>query len=178
MKQIALAIVALYLFAFRLPFAGEGNIRSEQSKVSFSISHASGKVKGTFSGLTGTVRFREEDLPGSSMEASLDAGTINTNNRARDADLRKKKFFHVALFPQIRFKSTEISKSADGYQVRGNLTIKEITREVAIPFQQEKKGDETVFTGSFTVNRKDFNLGLKTFPPIGKTATVTIVAAQ
>ena len=176
MKKILLICAVLFGFAFSTALVLPDEVAPDQSQVTFSMSHLGGKVTGTFTGLQGNVIFDENNLAGSSMDVSLDANSIDTKNRARDKDLRGKKFFEVEKYPRIHFKSLEISKTADGYQVRGQLTIKDVTREEIIPFKVEKQGDVSVFTGSLTVNRKNYNLGKSSFPPIGKEAQVDIKA--
>ena len=176
MKNLLLLLAVVFGFAFRSGFFFPDQVAPDQSSVTFSMSHLGGTVTGTFTGMEGSVVFDENNLGGSSMDVSLDAKSIDTKNRARDSDLRGKKFFDVENYPRIRFKSLEISKAPDGYQVRGQVTIKDVTREEIIPFKVEKQGDVSVFTGSFTVNRKNYNLGKSSFPPIGKEAKVEIKA--
>ena len=176
MKNLLLLLVVLFGFAFSSGLTLPDQVAPDQSSVTFSMSHLGGTVTGTFTGLEGSVIFDENNLAGSSMDVSLDAKSIDTKNRARDSDLRGKKFFDVENHPRIHFKSIEIIKAPEGYQVRGHLTIKDVTREEIIPFKVEKQGDVSVFTGAFTVNRKNYNLGKSSFPPIGKEAQVEIKA--
>ena len=175
-KYIQVAVFVFLIVAFSEATAQTGQIKESGSNVTFSISHATGKVTGTFTGMQGSVNFDEQNPAAGSMEATVNAATINTNNRARDKDLRNEKFFYTEKYPEIHFRSKEISQTANGYQVKGDLTIKDQTKEIVIPFEQEKKDGQRIFTGTVTINRKDFNLGLKTFPPMGKNANVTIVA--
>lgn len=147
-----------------------------QSQVTFRVNHLGGKVTGTFKGLEGSVFFDENNLAGSSMEVWLAAESVDTNNRARDKDLRKEKFFDVARFPRVSFRSKEIGRTATGFQVRGDLTIKDQTHEETIPFTVTKTEAGAFFNGSFTVDRKKYNLGKSSFPPIGKAVEVEISA--
>ena len=174
MKKLAFLLLLFISLAFKVLLNTPDQVVTDSSKVTFSVSHVSGRVKGTLTGLEGTVVFDENNLSGSSMDVSLDANSVDTNNRARDKDLRKKKFFDVSVYPRVHFKSKEISKAADGFQVRGDLTIKDQTREVVIPFRVQQLENGRLFTGEFTLNRKDFDLGKSAFPPIGKTVTVNI----
>jgi polyisoprenoid-binding protein YceI len=176
MKSLLLILAVILGFAFHSGLVFPDQVAPDQSAVTFSINHLGGKVTGTFSGIEGSVIFDENNLGGSSMDVSLDAKTIDTKNRARDKDLRGKKFFDVENYPRVHFKSLEIIKVAEGYEVRGQLTIKDVTREEIIPFKVEKQGEVRVFSGAFTVNRKNYNLGKSSFPPIGKEAKVEIKA--
>lgn len=176
MKKLLLLFAVFLGFAFGVRFMFPDQVAPDQSSITFTVSHISGKVTGTFTGMEGSVIFDENNLAGSSMDVSLDANTIDTKNRARDSDLRDKKFFDVEKYPRIHFKSLEISKAAEGFQVRGQLTIKDVTKEETIPFKVEKQGDARIFTGSFTVKHKEYGVGKSSFPPIGKTAQVEIKA--
>jgi polyisoprenoid-binding protein YceI len=176
MRKRILFLLAGWLLTCGFNKAAFAQIVTEQSKVTFSVGHTTGTVNGTITGMQGTVNFDENNPAASTMQATVDAATVNTDNRARDSDLRKEKFFHVEKYPQIKFQSKSIAKTANGYEVTGNLTIKDQTHEVVIPFQREQKGSEAVYTGHFSLNRKDYNLGKSAFPPMGKTVNVTILA--
>lgn len=177
MRKMKLLLVLFLLFTVAFSQKSVAQIIiTEKSKVTFSVSHMTGTVEGTIMGMQGTVNFDENNLTGSTMQASVEAKTVDTGNNARDSDLRKDKFFQVERYPQVKFQSRTISKTAEGYQVTGDLTIKARTREVIIPFQREVKNGETIYTGQFSLNRKDYDLGKSAFPPMGKTVKVNIVA--
>src|SRR5687767_2799974 len=80
-----------------------GQIISDRSKITFQVKHVTGTVEGTISGMQGTVSFDENNLSGSNMAATVESKTVDTQNNARDSDLRKAKFFDVDKYPQVRF---------------------------------------------------------------------------
>jgi polyisoprenoid-binding protein YceI len=90
----------------------------------------------------------------------VDIDSINTKNADRDAHLKSDDFFNAEQFPQMTFRS----KSFDGENLTGDLTIRDITKEVSLdvdfngvavdPYGQTKAGFE--LTGK--INRKDFGL--------------------
>jgi len=176
MKKFAFLLLLCFAFAFKILRSEPDQVVAENAKVTFAVSHVSGTVTGTLTGLQGNVVFVENNLAGSSMNVSLDANSVDTKNRARDSDLRDKKFFDVGTYPRVQFKSKEITKSGEGFQVRGDLTIKDQTHEVLIPFKVTKQENGRFFTGKFTLDRRDYNLGKSVFPPVGKTVDVTIEA--
>ncbi|MBK0404002.1 YceI family protein [Adhaeribacter sp. BT258] len=176
MKKILRFLLIGFLLALGSRKLVIAQIIPSQSKVTFSISHMGGTVDGTITGMQGTVNFDENNLAASNMQATVDAATVNTENRARDSDLRKEKFFDAERYPQIKFQSKSFAKTAQGYKVTGDLTIKDRTHEVTIPFQREQQGSEVVYSGNITLNRKDYNLGKSAFPPMGKTVKVHILA--
>jgi len=114
------------------------------------------KVKGTFKGMEGTVVFKQKDLKSSAFQVCIDATTLNTKNSLRDKHLRYKDFFDTDTYPTICFQSSEIKQeNGSKYIVRGKLTIRDVTKEVSIPFTYENN----TFLGEFTINRKDYNVG-------------------
>ena len=76
------------------------------SNVSFSIRHFFSRVAGRFNDFSGTIQQDQKDLANSSVEATIQAASIFTNNERRDQDLRSSHFFAVDSFPTITFKST------------------------------------------------------------------------
>ncbi len=128
-------------------------------------------VKGSLSDLNGTIIFDENDLNSSSFDVNANTATINTGSEKRDEHLKSEDFFFVKNYPSIRFKSTSIKATNGTYQAIGNLTILETTKEITIPFTFENN----VFSGSFSINRLDYNLGKK-FPTlvVGKNIQISI----
>ncbi|MCU1259706.1 MAG: YceI family protein [Bryobacterales bacterium] len=122
-------------------------------------------VRGTFSGITGTVIYDAANLGASSVEAEIDASTINTGDEKRDAHLKSPDFLDVEKYPKITFKSKSIAKAGDDVKVTGDLTIHGVTREVVItaePLAPETKdpwgGIRTGTTATTKIKRSDFGL--------------------
>ncbi len=86
-------------------------------------------VKGQFTGVSGSLSLDENDLTLSHVEATIDAASINTREPQRDTHLKSPDFFDVEKFPTLSFKSTHVSRNADGgLTVAGDLTIHGVTR--------------------------------------------------
>lgn len=135
-------------------------IDASRSVVNFSASNlAINTVTGTLTDMKGVVQFDPANLGQSRFETTVAAATIFTDNEERDTHLKNEDFFEVETYPLIRFQSESIKKSGSGYEVTGKLTIKDVTKEVSIPFSVVKSGSERTFTGNFKVNRKEFHLG-------------------
>lgn len=132
------------------------NIDAQHSKVRFKVSNLLiGSVKGTFQGMKGQVEFKPEDLEHSSLQACIQVNTINTGIDLRDKDLMSERFFDLDHFSEICFRSESIRSSDDGYVAEGKLTMHGVTKDVEIPFTV----DGNVMSGSFTINRLDYNIG-------------------
>lgn len=131
------------------------------SKVGFSIKNFGVKVSGTFTGLKGTIHFDPAKPEASSIDVSVDANSINTDNNKRDNHLRKEEYFDVEKFKTLHYKSTSIKKlsGANQYHAEGNLTIKGVAKQVGFDFTATSKSPGYLFEGSFEINRRDFGVG-------------------
>jgi len=123
-------------------------------------------VRGGFSSVTGTIVYDSENPAASTIEAVIDATTINTLDAQRDAHLQSADFLDVATFPTITFKSTKVAGSGKGeLQVTGDLTIHGVTKPVVLkvdgptaegkdPFGNTRIGA----SASTKIKRSDFGL--------------------
>ncbi len=164
------AVAALSGAAFSLPVAAQAaryEIDADHSTAQFAVKHMMvATVRGEFTMLSGVVNIDDKNLKQSSIEATFDAGTINTRVEKRDAHLRSADFFDVAKFPKVVFKSTAVKKTGAGtYAVTGNLTLHGVTKAVVLavesPANEVKDPYGNVKRGAVattTINRKDFGL--------------------
>ena len=142
------------------------NIDGAHSGVHFAIRHmVVSKVRGRFSTFGGTLTLDPADLTRSTIDVHIDAASIDTGTAQRDAHLRSPDFFDVEQFPELRYVSKRIeSLGGDRYRVLGELTIKDVTREVPLDvelggFAKDPWGNERVgFVASTAIDRKDFGL--------------------
>ncbi len=117
-------------------------------------------VDGAIGDLQANVQFNPANLQTSTVEASVDVNTINTDNSSRDEHLKSEDFFDIAHYPKITLKSVLFKhKSGNNYTGSFNLTIKNKTKLVEVPFIFTQKGNEMAFKGSFKLNRLDFGIG-------------------
>jgi len=131
-----------------------------RSAITFKIKNMGIGVDGSFGGLQVDAQFDPADLPKSNISASVDAGTINSDNSSRDDHLKGEDFFDVAHYPKITLKSVTFKhKSGNNYTGQFNLTIKGKTKLVDIPFTFSQKGNTLAFKASFKLNRLDFGVG-------------------
>jgi polyisoprenoid-binding protein YceI len=143
-----------------LSFATNWKADTANSKIDFTVKGIFGTVHGSFTGLQASIQFSEKDLNSSSMTASIDAKSVSTGISLRNSDLRnKEEWLNTDKYPRINFKSTQFEKTAEGFKVHGELTIKGITKPVEIPFTFSDKDGSGVFKGQFTIPRLEFNLG-------------------
>jgi polyisoprenoid-binding protein YceI len=107
-------------------------VDTSHSGISFSVRHLMiAKVRGSFAKWSATVDFDEANPAQSKIEAHIDAASLDTKEEKRDAHLRSADFFDVATFPELVFKSREITRDDGDYVVAGDLTIHGVTRQHA-----------------------------------------------
>jgi polyisoprenoid-binding protein YceI len=130
------AVSTLLLAAAGAAVAGDTYVVDPvHSYVGFQVKHMMvTNVKGTFDTFEGTIDLDPADPTKSSVTFSIDVASINTKNEKRDTHLRTGDFFDVEHHPQITFKSKRIEKREGGYTAVGDLTIRGVTKEVALPF--------------------------------------------
>jgi polyisoprenoid-binding protein YceI len=159
MKNIRTLFVALLLSSN--VFAQTYTASDEGSNVHFTIKNFGIKTGGDFTGLKGTIVFNPKALATSSMNVSVNANSVNTDNGSRDKHLRKEEYFNVEKFPLLTFVSTKITESstAGRFFVIGNLTIKGVTKSVQFGFSATPSATGYLFAGDFEINRKDFGVG-------------------
>jgi polyisoprenoid-binding protein YceI len=149
-------------------------IDSNHSQVNFQIRHMGvSTVRGSISGITGTVVWDAKDPSKSSVEATITTKTVSTNNEKRDADLRSPSFFDVEKYPTMTFKSTSVTSAGGKLQVVGDLTLGGVTKSVTLDVDgptppQKGQHDKLVigFSISGLLKRSDFNFGQKYGSPI------------
>lgn len=136
------------------------------SSVQFSVRHLMiSNVRGTFTGVKGTVAYDSNNPSATTVEAEIDSSTINTLEEKRDAHLKTAEFLDVEKFPAIKFHSTGVEKHGDGFKVTGDLTLHGVTKPVVLtveevaPETKDPWGYTRVGASAKTkINRSDFGL--------------------
>jgi polyisoprenoid-binding protein YceI len=138
-------------------------IDSVHSGAHFTVRHMMvSNVRGEFGAVTGTLNLDEKDVTKSTVEASIDATTINTREPKRDTHLKSPDFFDVAKFPTITFKSKKVEAAGAGkLKVTGDLTMHGVTKSVVLDVEGPgaAMGNKRGASATTKINRKDFGLG-------------------
>lgn len=153
-------LLSLIILAANLPITQFSPV-DNGSSVQFKIKNFGINTGGSFTGLQGAIRFDRNNFNESSFDVSIDANTINTGNDARDNHLRKDTYFDVKTYPRIHFLSTKVTLSPKPGELLlfGKLTIKNKTKDIFFPFSATPTNDGYLFKGTFTINRRDFDVG-------------------
>lgn len=134
------------------------------SDVSFQVRHFVSKVRGRFKQFEGRFDLNKAKPEASTVEFTIKAASIDTENENRDNDLRGPNFFEVEKFPDITFKSSKIvARGQDRYDVTGTFTMKGVSKEITLPVSvlgtmKDARGERAAFETATVLNRKDYGL--------------------
>lgn len=146
--------------------AGTWDIDPSHTRIGFSARHAMvTKVRGAFNDVSGYAVVNPENPSASEIEIRVQLASIDTRNEQRDEHLRSADFFDVENYPEMIFTATDVDEvEENNYVVVGDLTIRDITRQVTIPLQV--RGLERDHTGALRaglegtrrIDRKEWGL--------------------
>ncbi|MVN22831.1 YceI family protein [Mucilaginibacter arboris] len=166
--------VFIFFSLFSTVFSFAQSRQVTNSSITFKIKNLGIATSGSFSGLVATINFDKDHLNTSSIEASVDTKTINSDNTMRDNHLKDEEYFDVEKYPEIKLKSVSFTrKNNENFIGVFNLTIKDKTKPVKIPFSYIENNTGSIFKGSFDINRLDFGVGGKSMV-LANEATVLI----
>ncbi len=164
-RHLQAAILAAALLALpRLGDATTFKVDPAHTSVLFHIRHLFTEVTGRFEKFEGKVVFDESAPDKTSVEGTIEATSINTNNEKRDKHLRSADFFDVEKYPKITFRSTgvrDVDREKRTAKLAGVLNMHGVEKPVMLdvdfqgratdPWGHERAG----FRAMTTINRKD-----------------------
>ena len=143
-------------------------IDKEHTNFYFSVDHIYAKVRGRFTGFTGTLVFDPENLKDSKISFEIKVKSIDTGISKRNKHLLSDDFLDASKYPLITFASTSITKAeGSNYNVKGTLTIKDVSSELILPLTYGGKKDNpmapgmevTGFNGHLILDRLAYKVG-------------------
>jgi polyisoprenoid-binding protein YceI len=137
------------------------------SRIIFTGRQMGAPSKGEFKRFSASVRFDASNLAGSAVEVAIDLASADTGNRDIDEELKRPKWFDVQRFPNGRLVTTLFrSKGGNAYEALARVTIRDVTREVVLPFVLEisqdrgDPGQEVArASGELAISRVQFGIG-------------------
>lgn len=148
----------------------------------FSVRHMGiSTVRGAFTKVSGSAQYDPSNVSKTSIDATIDASSVDTRVSTRDDDLRSPNYFDVAKYPTITFKSKSVQAAGEGkLKIVGDLTIHGVTKEVTLdvdgpsaPVTDPKGNSHLGASANTKVNRKDFGVGGSS-NMVGEDITITI----
>ena len=158
---LLLAVVAISGTGFA---ADEYKIDPAHSTVGFNVKHMMvSTVHGRFNDFSGQIVYDDKEISKSSVKVAIKTASVNTDNTARDNDLRGANFLDVEKFPEITFQSKSVEKKGDGYVAHGTLTIHGVAKDVDLPFTLNgplatPRGKVMGADAGLTINRMDYGV--------------------
>lgn len=185
MSRLILALVmALGTAATAAAQAATWQIDPMHSSAQFSVRHLGvSTVRGAFTKVSGSAKYDPADPAKGSLDATIEATSVDTRVEMRDNDLRSPNFLEVQKYPTITFHSKQTKAAGVGkLQITGDLTIHGVTKEVVLDVDgpsapmKDPWGNQRIGASATTkINRKDF--GVNGAPGVvGDDITITIDA--
>jgi polyisoprenoid-binding protein YceI len=139
---------------------GRYEIDPVHSTIQFSTRFVAARVRGTFTSFAGHVEVADSLLD-SSVTATIDVASLHTGTEARDEHLRSPDYFDVAQHSEATFVSTGVEADGDRHTVHGDLTVRGVTRPVAL---------DVYFTGDGPDHAGNFRIGFRAATRVSRSA--------
>lgn len=144
-----------FLLVFSLQYALKAQSTINKAEINFTF--VSKDVTGTIEGFESSSTIDFDNPENSVFKGAVAVETLDTNNGLRNWSLKSGKYFDADAFPKISFESTAVIENENNYEVKGNLTLKGVTRPITIVFS--KKGNQ--LKGLFEIYSSDFGIKIK-----------------
>lgn len=174
-------------------FTGTAQARADEwkfdpvhSRIYFDIKHIYATVRGGFDDFSGKISIDPKDNAVTAVSMTVGVESVDTGIQQRDNHLRSADFFDAGKYPSMKFESRRVKQiTGDRYRMIGDLTVKDVTKEVTVPFTflgardnpMDPKQMVAGYEGKFTLDRLAFNVGSGKFfemGAVGRNVDVTL----
>jgi polyisoprenoid-binding protein YceI len=131
----------------------------QQSRLEFTGVQAGAEFKGTFHKFSATVDFAPDASASSHIDVQIDMNSVDSMDKDRDTTIRGTDIFDVAHWPTAHYVTHSVTKTATGYSAVGALTLRGVTKDVAINFQFTPAPAGAKLVGTAQLKRLDFGAG-------------------
>ena len=143
------------------------NIDNNHSSISFEVTHFFTPVAGYFKDFEGNLNFDPDNLAGSSADFIVKIKSVETDNGKRNGHLQSTDFFNAEKYPEMKFVSSSFTRDGEDYTIIGDLTIRDVTKQVSVPVEVLGIGEHpmkkskliTAMRAEFSLNRNDYGVG-------------------
>lgn len=176
LKKSILALAVSTIGVMSLPALAdtyEIDTKGAHASINFAIKHLGYSVlTGRFDSFAGEFTYDPAKPEASTVNVSIDTGSVNSNHAERDKHLRSADFLNVEKFPKATFVSTKIvlDDDKDEFDIVGDLTLNGVTKSVTIEVEKIGEGKDpwggyrAGFSGETEISLKDFNVKMDLGP--------------
>ena len=162
MKAAAILAVVAGLAVSAVPpaLAEPWTVDQDASLLGFVARQGGSPVEGRFTSFEAEIEFDPDDLEASRVSVAIDMASATTGAADRDSALPSAAWFDVPAFPEARFETTAFSRlDGNRFEAEATLTIRDVSREVVLPFTLEISGDVAHVVGELEILRTDYGVG-------------------
>lgn len=155
------AVFASALLLAMPAYAGNWDVDSATSKITFIASQSGEAFTGTLPAFASDITFDPEDLANAHIKITMPLAGTTTGSAGRDADLPNAEWFNVAAYPEAVFESSKVTAVDENghYIAEGTLTLRGISQPIFLPFDLAIENSKALATGTVTFNRLLFEVG-------------------
>jgi polyisoprenoid-binding protein YceI len=176
LKQSLLALAVSSIGVMSLPVLADDYVidtKGAHASINFSIKHLGYSVlTGRFDTFSGEFSYDPAKPEASTVNVTIDTGSVNSNHAERDKHLRSPDFLNVEKFPKATFVSKKIvlDDDKDEFDIVGDLTLNGVTKSITIEVEKVGEGKDpwggyrAGFSGETSINLKDFNVKMDLGP--------------
>ncbi|MEO7212111.1 YceI family protein [Mucilaginibacter sp.] len=168
------AFFAIALLIISVTAFGQVKNNVTKSSITFKIKNLGINTGGKIGVMQANVSFDPAKLASSKIDAVADMTTITTDNEMRDNHIKNENYFDVVKYPKITMSSVSFTrKNTDNYIGKFNITIKDKTKVIDVPFSYITNATTAYLNGSFKISRADFGIGGSTMT-LADEATINV----
>jgi polyisoprenoid-binding protein YceI len=176
MKRILFTLLLLSTLVPLQASAQQWQLDAVHTNFFFAVKHTYATVRGQFMDFSGDVYFDPDNPAKSRFDFVIKVNSVDTKVSKRDTHLRSPDFFDAAKYPEITFKSSRVSRGGDNiYIVEGTLTIKDVSRDLALEFVYHGQKENPLKAGeivagldtTLTIDRLEYHVGDGKFYKMG-----------
>lgn len=160
MRTLILSALAGAALSAPACLAQSWDVDRNTSSVKFEVTAFGNLIRGAFEDFDAEITFDPDDLENASIDATVRTASLEglSSEDVRE-NLRGETGLDVRDHPQARFVSDAITQTEDGYEAVGDLTIKDHSSQITLPFTLDIADGRAVADGRFTIDRTNFGVG-------------------
>jgi polyisoprenoid-binding protein YceI len=130
-----------------------------RSKLEFTFNQAGAQSKGRFAKYDVKLTAPGGNVAAGKLDVTVDVASLDTDDDERDGILRGEDLFDVKKFPTARYTADKLTKTADGFEASGKLTIRDVTQELKVPLTFKPGAGGAQLSGKTSIRRVAFGVG-------------------